>query len=221
MNANNPVAAQTQTALMSAILQSGSFPSLDPNNLQSMFCNPALAAMLQAFNLNGLLNQTNISNGDSNLNHIGNKNGEDVDNNSRLNGRKSPNDHTQHECANCGALGSMTQLKRYGSLSHYLCGRCANQRKSSDPTSSPHSGRKVSVTIIITSESNQFILFSNLNLAMFNAVIVVLHNPVNGDGMFVVKLFAMPVVFIINFIIGIDRFICVEILLPTVNELQM
>ncbi|OTF72108.1 GATA transcription factor (GATAb)-like protein, partial [Euroglyphus maynei] len=144
MNANNPVAAQTQTALMSAILQSGSFPSLDPNNLQSMFCNPALAAMLQAFNLNGLLNQTNLSNGDSNLNHIGNKNGEDVDNNSRLNGRKSPNDHTQHECANCGALGSMTQLKRYGSLSHYLCGRCANQRKSSDPTSSPHSGRKVS-----------------------------------------------------------------------------
>ncbi|KAH7641535.1 gata transcription factor -like protein [Dermatophagoides farinae] len=142
MNANNPVAAQTQTALMSAILQSGSFP-LDPTSLQSMFCNPALAAMLQAFNLNGLLNQTNQSNGDTNVNIVGNKNGES-DDCSSSNGHKSPTDHTQHECANCGALGSMTQLKRYGSLSHYLCGRCANQRKSSDSTNSSHSGRKQS-----------------------------------------------------------------------------
>ncbi|KAH9420221.1 Transcription factor GATA-4 [Dermatophagoides pteronyssinus] len=141
INANNPVAAQTQTALMSAILQPGSFP-LD-SSLQSSLCNPAVVAMLQAFNLNGLLNQTNLSNGDQNVNHVGNKNGEGVDNSSP-NGGKSPNDYAQHECANCGALGSMTQLKRYGSLSHYLCGRCANHRKSSDPTSSPHSGRKQS-----------------------------------------------------------------------------
>lgn len=136
MNANNPAAVQTQAALISAILQSGSFSMDAP--LSSIFCNPALTTMLQAFNLNGLLTQ----NGASSSSTTNNDN--DNDDSSSTTSGNVYNDGTQ-ECANCGALSTTTQLKRYGSLSHYLCAKCACQRKSSDSSNShsSHSGRKV------------------------------------------------------------------------------
>lgn len=138
LNANNPAAVQTQAALISAILQSGSFSMDAP--LSSIFCNPALTTMLQAFNLNGLLTQNSVSNSSTTNNDNDN---EDSSSNTPSNVYNSL-DGTQ-ECANCGALSTTTQLKRYGSLSHYLCAKCACQRKTSDSSNShsSHSGRKV------------------------------------------------------------------------------
>lgn len=171
LNANNPAAAQTQAALISAILQSGSFPTIqDPTQFSSLLANSALAAVFQA-TANALTNGTfnaaaaaaaaadQLTNGKLSTT---NTNGMVVDSkldsastttiSNGLDGNKSHQTPQVQECANCGVLSSTTQLRRFGNLAHYLCGKCGNDtaasmifnqqqvqqqhRKNSDTTSS-------------------------------------------------------------------------------------
>ncbi|KAI7689988.1 hypothetical protein SSS_01102 [Sarcoptes scabiei] len=149
--ANNPLAAQTQAALTSAILQSGSFP-MDPA-FQSLFCNPTMASMLQAFNLNGLFNAEQNTHQNRLQHHMMMNSVEENDMKNLHDTFEQINENvpknlssnlTPNECANCGSLSTTSHgLKRFGS--HYLCSKCLHQRRKTSAesnSSGSHSSRK-------------------------------------------------------------------------------
>lgn len=112
-------------------------------NLQNLLVNPAALAAVYASAAN-VLNDLAAASGNANLqmtpHGLGSGETEKPEPSPTVANAASVQ---QQECANCGAVSTATQLKRYGNLSHYLCTKCGNastQRKTSDS----HPGRKVS-----------------------------------------------------------------------------
>jgi len=133
----NPAAAQTQAALISAILQANSNPATypaDPNQLGSLLANSALAAVIQA-TANALTNGSfgaqaaaaleSLTNGKSGLvdDFDGTTNGSNGFHPHHNNKTMLNSSYSQEECANCGTV-SVTTHRRMGHLAHYLCAKC-------------------------------------------------------------------------------------------------
>ena len=150
LTANNPA----QAALISAIIQSGSFPSLTQspseqlssgqnNNLSSQL---ALAAVFQA-TANALTNGTLVAAAAMDGLAVKGKklateptigstasNGNGNIQTSHLHHHQTLS--SQQECANCGSVSASTQLRRYGNLAHYLCTKCTTSLIQSNSNSS-------------------------------------------------------------------------------------